>query len=149
MYWLGYFNVGRDAGELDWKAIGGTWGVATSRLNSWKPEESLNISGISRTVRNIGKQSPVLGRYVHKYFCDMALHVRGLSRVVADGGEVAYVVGNSKFFDIVLPAQDYFAELFEASGFAHAKVKIIRKRTSKAELFEYLVTAQKPKARKR
>ena len=29
MYWLGYLKDASDAGELDWKAIGGTWGVAT------------------------------------------------------------------------------------------------------------------------
>jgi len=31
MYWLRFFRTGREAGELDWDAIGGTWGVATSR----------------------------------------------------------------------------------------------------------------------
>src|SRR5205823_779155 len=35
MYWLGYLSDGRAAGELDWKAIGGTWGCATSMLNTW------------------------------------------------------------------------------------------------------------------
>lgn len=29
MYWLGLLTNGRNAAELDWKAIGGTWGVAT------------------------------------------------------------------------------------------------------------------------
>lgn len=38
MYWLGYLNEAREAGELDWQAIGGTWGVATSRLNQWEPD---------------------------------------------------------------------------------------------------------------
>jgi len=37
MYWLGYLVNGRDAAELDWLAIGGTWGVATSRLAEWSP----------------------------------------------------------------------------------------------------------------
>ncbi|KAB2852491.1 MAG: site-specific DNA-methyltransferase, partial [Anaerolineae bacterium] len=32
MYWLGFLNEAREAGELDWEAIGGTWGIATSRL---------------------------------------------------------------------------------------------------------------------
>lgn len=30
MYWLGYMDSGNQAGELDWQAIGGTWGCATS-----------------------------------------------------------------------------------------------------------------------
>ena len=36
MYWLGFLDNGREAGELDWTAIGGTWGVATSRLLDWE-----------------------------------------------------------------------------------------------------------------
>ena len=35
MYWLGFLDSGRDAGDLDWSAIGGTWGAATSRLIDW------------------------------------------------------------------------------------------------------------------
>lgn len=36
MYWLGYLQDGRQAGELDWQAIGVTWGIATSKLQSWE-----------------------------------------------------------------------------------------------------------------
>ena len=36
MYWLGYLEQPRDAGELDWQAIGGTWGAATSRVAAWE-----------------------------------------------------------------------------------------------------------------
>ena len=32
MYWLDFLSNGRDAGELDWETIGGTWGIATSKL---------------------------------------------------------------------------------------------------------------------
>ena len=35
MYWLRYLDVASDAGELDWKAIGGTWGTATSLVGRW------------------------------------------------------------------------------------------------------------------
>lgn len=38
MYWLGYLVNGRDAGDLDWQAIGGTWGIATSRLAEWSAD---------------------------------------------------------------------------------------------------------------
>lgn len=39
MYWLGFLNKAKEAGELDWKAIGGTWGIATSRLSCWERSE--------------------------------------------------------------------------------------------------------------
>jgi hypothetical protein len=38
MYWLGFLTDGAEAGELDWRAIGGTWGIATSRLKLWQPQ---------------------------------------------------------------------------------------------------------------
>lgn len=36
MYWLGFLKNSKEAGELDWAAIGGTWGSATSRLINWE-----------------------------------------------------------------------------------------------------------------
>jgi hypothetical protein len=54
---------------------------------------------------------------------------------------VHYVVGNSKFFDVLVPVEQIFAEIFEQSGFRDASVTTLRKRTSKRELFEYLVSA--------
>ncbi len=146
MYWLGYLTDRRSAGELDWKVIGGTWGVATSRLLDWKPTPTSHIpyDGFDQLVAAIGARSEVLGRYVARYFHDMALHVRGLHAIVAPGGRAHYVVGNSKFFDVVLPAQEIFNALFADAGFADVRVQVLRKRTSKAELFEYLVSATRP-----
>ena len=43
MYWLGYLKDGRQAGELDWQAIGGTWGCATSKLTGWQPPQERDI----------------------------------------------------------------------------------------------------------
>jgi hypothetical protein len=145
MYWLGYLAERSDAGELDWAAIGGTWGSATSNLASWTPERGAKIGfeGFSRIVARIAKTSDLLASYVEKYFHDMALHVRGLSRLVAPGGEARYVIGNSKFYDVIVPAHEIFAAEFEAAGFTKTKIEILRKRTSKAELYEYVVSARR------
>ncbi|MEP7048709.1 MAG: SAM-dependent methyltransferase [Pseudomonadota bacterium] len=143
MYWLGYLEAASDAGELDWQAIGGTWGSATSRVAAWQESGESPLQDLSRITRKIAKHSDVLARYVSKYFFDMLLHVSSLSRSIARGGQVHYVVGNSKFFDVVLPVERLFAEIFELSGFKNATVATLRKRTSKRELFEYLVSATK------
>ena len=145
MYWLGYLAERSDAGELDWAAIGGTWGSATSNLANWKPQRgaAIGFPGFARIVARIARTSDVLARYVSKYFHDMALHAHGLARLVAPGGEVRYVVGNSKFYDVLVPAPEIFAAEFEAAGFTKTKVEILRKRTSKAELFEYVVSARR------
>jgi hypothetical protein len=143
MYWLGYLSDSRGAGELDWKAIGGTWGAATSRVAVWEAESEVPISGLSDAVAEIARHSDLLSRYVLKYFADMLEHVRSVAHVVARGGEVHYVVGNSKFYDVVVPVERWLAEIFELAGFRDARVRELRKRTSKRELYEYLVSATK------
>jgi predicted methyltransferase len=143
MYWLGYLEQPSDAGELDWQAIGGTWGSATSRVAQWQAEGTLPLAGLATLVQRIARESDVLSRYVAKYFVDMLGHVQSIARVMARGGQVHYVVGNSKFFDVLVPVEQIFAEIFEICGFKDATVRVLRKRTSKRELFEYLVSASK------
>jgi hypothetical protein len=149
MYWLGHLAAKSDAGELDWRAIGGTWGAATSRLATWKADAKVRVpfDGFGRIVRGIADTEPLLGSYVHRYFEDMVLHARGLFEVVQPGGKLQYVVGNSKFYDVMLPAQEIFAAIFEDAGFTNAVVTTVRKRTSKRELYEYLVEARRPSRR--
>ena len=143
MYWLGFLDDGRQAGELDWRAIGGTWGVATSMLSDWRPEVPLGLRSLGALTRKIGEKSPLLARYVERYFVDMDRHVAGLARVLAPGGEAHYVIGNSKFFEHTVPAERLLARLFERHGFARPTVRVLRRRTSKKELFEYLVSARR------
>lgn len=144
MYWLGYLGERRDAGELDWSAIGGTWGAATSRLSSWRPDPNVTIpfSGFDKLVGRISRRQPILGRYVERYFEDMTRHTESLARVVQPSGSVKYVVGNSKFYDVLVPVQEIFAALFERAGFTRPRIRVLRKRTSKRELYEYLVEAE-------
>jgi DNA modification methylase len=145
MYWLGYLEDSRKAGELDWEAIGGTWGCATSNLTKWEPPETqIPFSDFSSILERISKSSSLLSRYVHKYFCDMTLHVKELFQVVKPGGTLHYIVGNSKFYDVLLPVEKIFASMFQEVGFKDVKWTLIRKRTSKRELFEYDVTGRKP-----
>jgi hypothetical protein len=146
MYWLGHLVAKKDAGELDWQAIGGTWGAATSRLVAWRPDPARPVPfpAFDRIVADISRTEPILGHYVHRYFEDMARHVESLVPVLLPGARVSYVVGNSKFYDVMLPAEEIFCALFEASGFSGARFSQVRKRTSKRELYEYLVEATLP-----
>jgi hypothetical protein len=145
MYWLGFLDNGRQAGELDWQAIGGTWGCATSNLARWKPDAKAEIPyrGYKTLLSEIASHSPLLARYVEKYFEDMVQHSRELFRIVRPGGAINYVIGNSKFYDVLLPAQEILSAIFASSGFHELQVKTIRKRTSKQELFEYVVSGRK------
>lgn len=144
MYWLGYLDSGRAAGELDWRAIGGTWGCATSNLSKWTPDRACRVphAGFAELVAQIGARSDVLGQYVARYFEDVVRHVQALATVLAAGARLQYVVGNSKFYDVVLPTEQLYAAIFRAQGFADVCVTPIRKRSSKRELFEFIVTAR-------
>lgn len=44
----------------------------------------------------------------------------------------------------MLPVEFIFASLFESVGFENVTIKTIRKRTSKKELFEFVVSGEKP-----
>ena len=146
MYWLGHLDLPSSAGELDWQAIGGTWGVATSRLNRWQPtapalDDSREFSSI---VRAIQKHSELLSRYVHRYFSDMREHLGSLWRVLSPGARLHYVIGNSKFYDVLLPTERLLAQQLREAGFVEVAIETLRTRTSKTELYEFLVTATKP-----
>lgn len=147
MYWLGFLEDGRSAGELDWSAIGGTWGVATSKLNDWKrPEESFRhplldaaLDGISRSENKSGK---ILAKYVAKYFEDMWEHFGSLAPLLSKDSELHYIVGNSSFYGVVLPVERLYAAMLDRLGFVDIECRAIRKRNSKKELFEFDVSAR-------
>ncbi len=145
MYWLGYLTDGREAGELDWQAIGGTWGIATSRLQSWESNgTSISYPGFERMIADIAAQSPILANYVHRYFIDIAKHLQNLYSTLLPGARIFYIVGNSRFYDTIVPVEKIYAALIENCGFSDTNIEVIRKRNSKKELFEYIVSATKP-----
>lgn len=143
MYWLGFLNEAREAGELDWQAIGGTWGIATSRLADWKPD-SVEIchEGFLDIIEQIHTHSPILANYVHKYFCDIATHLANLRSVLTNGAKIFYIVGNSKFYDTIVPVDLLYMSLLKQYGFSQVKSEVLRKRNSKKELYEFAVSAE-------
>ncbi|HYD78775.1 MAG TPA: DNA adenine methylase [Paucimonas sp.] len=146
MYWLGFLSNGRDAGELDWTAIGGTWGIATSRLMDWERPtgrfESPHLSNVLDKIAHAdNKNGIVLANYVAKYFDDMWAHFQGLTPILAAGAEVHYIVGNSTFYGTLVSTEQLYAEMMSELGFNSVKCNPIRKRNSKKELIEFDVTA--------
>ncbi len=149
MYWLGFLDNGRDAGELDWCAIGGTWGVATSRLSNWEsPQLSFNHPLLDAPLREItlgkNKNGKLLANYIAKYFNDISAHMKSLAPVLKSGSKLHYIVGNSVFYGILLPVEKLYAALLESLGFEDVDCSAIRKRNSKKELFEFDVSASWP-----
>ena len=44
----------------------------------------------------------------------------------------------------MLPVEHIYAALFASAGFIDVDIRVIRKRTSKKELYKYVVSARKP-----
>lgn len=147
MYWLRFLTNSRGAGELDWQAIGGTWGIATSRLSQWRAEENgRSDSGIDDILARIAgpdnANGELLATYVRKYCTDMRQHFSELSTVVSPGAEVHYIVGNSMFYGVLVSVEQVYARFLGEMGFSDIKVRPIRKRNSKKALIEFDVSAR-------
>ena len=149
MYWLGYLAEARDAGELDWQAIGGTWGVATSRLSAWQRQSDLWLPDELRgIVANIAAEAnangALLAAYVAKYCEDMSRHFDAVRPVLKRGARVHYVVGNSTFYGVLVPTEQLYAAMLRKYGFEDVAVRPVRKRNSNKALVEFDVSAAWP-----
>jgi len=64
--------------------------------------------------------------------------------VLSPGAKIFYIVGNSKFYDVLAPVDQLYVSILTQCGFNDARSQVLRKRNSKQELYEYIVTAQWP-----
>ena len=147
MYWLGFLDNGRSAGEMDWSAIGGTWGLATSRLSDWTRspggfEHPLLDEILEKIADDGNRNGRILANYVAKYFDDMWKHFNSLTQVLSSDSEVHYIVGNSSFYGVLLSVEEFFKIMLERLGFGEIESRAVRKRNSKKELFEFDVSAK-------
>lgn len=148
MYWMKFLEEAREAGEMDWKAIGGTWGVATSRLNEWEPNGKIFpkvlTDAVERIKKSNGKNAHLMATYVFKYFYDMHLHLSSLPNVLEPGAELHYIVGNSSFFGNMVDTPAILTDSMQMLGYKDTASTIIRKRNCNKALFEYRVIARWP-----
>ena len=152
MFWLGFLGEAREAGELDWQAIGGTWGIATSRLTTWSPTHECTMHSLDTVVEKIKrtgeKNSELLSLYVKKYFYDVDEHIRAIQSALKPSAEVHYIIGNSTFYGVHVATPDLYEESLLAHGFKNVSSRVIRKRNSKKELFEYCTSATYGRAKR-
>lgn len=147
MYWLGFLNDARHAGELDWTAIGGTWGVATSRLSTWQRtvgsfKHNLLDSALERIASGANQHGEILANYVAKYFDDMWEHLKSLTSVLNQGSEIHYIIGNSTFYDVLVSVEKLYVVMLEYLDFCDINCCVIRKRNSNKALYEFEVSAK-------
>ena len=149
MYWLGYLNNGREAGELDWNSLGGTWGIATSRLADWEPSGKFlmpeNLQTLLKEIDKKGNRNgALLANYVARYCEDISAHFKSLLPVLYTGSSVHYIVGNSAFYGVLVPIEKIYANLLQQYGFSNVEIRAIRKRNSNKMLVEFAVSGTSP-----
>lgn len=146
MYWTDFLESSDQASELDWKTIGGTWGKATSLLSTWESNGSLPqyVYDIAKKIASAdNKSAGLMANYVLKYFEDMRLHLSAIYDGLKSKGKVFYIIGNSNFYGVTVPAERIYVDLMKDIGFINADFRIVRKRNCNKQLFEYVVMAQK------
>lgn len=146
MYWLDFLKTGEQAGELDWQAIGGTWGIATSRLNSWKSENDGLSPQLYDVCSKIEKADSKNGRtmslYVMKFFDDIFTHLSNLRKKLNQGAEINYILGNSSFYGNFVDTDSIVRDTLSQLGYSEINSAVIRKRNCSKGLFEYKISAK-------
>lgn len=146
MYWTDFLKTANQASELDWQAIGGTWGKATSMLSTWKSDSTLPqyVYDIAKQIAAAdNKSAELMANYVLKYFEDMRLHLSAVHAGLKSKGKAFYIIGNSSFYGITVPAERIYVDLMKDIGFINTDFRIIRKRNCNKQLYEFIITAQK------
>jgi hypothetical protein len=145
MYWTKFLHNGNDAGNLDWLAIGGTWGAATSNLKDWQPANQQlpdQLYEVCEKIKSSGdKNSGLMSNYVHKYFDDMHTHLANLRARLNPQAKLSYIVGNSSFYGHFVQAENILAQILAQLGYRQVSATAIRKRNSKKGLLEFNISA--------
>ncbi len=149
MFFFDFIKDAKSVGQLETDAIGGTWGKATSVLaRGVAPCNELVQSVLAPYVHGIHKNGDLMAYYVTKYFNDMYAHAEQIDRVCKRRCQLAYVIGNSKFYDNPLPSDEILARIFEYFGFILDRIDRMRRRQSKKGLYEAVVFMRRGVKRK-
>ena len=141
LFFFDFIESATAVGQLETDAIGGTWGKATSVL-------ARGIRAKNDVDRELAR--PASARHPLERQPDGELrrqvfqrHLRprrsGCQGVQEAGCRLAYVIGNSKFYDHPLPSDEILASIFGHFGFELERIDRMRKRQSKTGLYEAVV----------
>jgi hypothetical protein len=140
LFFSGLIQDAEAVGQLETDAIGGTWGKATSVLAAGIEPKNETVGALLKPhLSGIGTNGGLMASYVIKYFNDMYDHASQVEKVCRHECRLAYVIGNSKFYGHALPSDQILASIFEHFGFRVDRIDKMRKRQSKAGLYEAVV----------
>lgn len=145
LYMLGFFKGKREAGELDTRTVGGTWGTATSNLLKGEvaPLNDAVERVVGSVVAEIRRHDTLMANYCIHYFNNLAQHLLNLIPQLANGARIAYVVGCSRLRDVYVETDVLLSQLLTqlSPEFHDHDVHRFRKRNSGKNLHESAVYA--------
>ncbi len=140
LFFFEFIENAKSVGCLETEAIGGTWGKATSVLmHGVEPVNDIVGGLLAPFTANVNGNGQLMANYVMKYFNNIFEHAEGISKVCRKHAKLAYVIGNSKFYDHPLPSDEILASIFEYFGFSLDGISKMRRRQSKSGLYEAVV----------
>src|SRR5208337_1130385 len=118
LFFFDFIESAKAVGQLETDAIGGTWGKATSVLSEGiKPKNELVDSLLAPYLQGINVSGDLMASYIVKYFNDLYDHASEVAKVCKEQARLAYVIGNSKFYEHPLPSDELLASVFGHFGF--------------------------------
>lgn len=140
LFFFDFIDGASAVGQLETDAIGGTWGKATSVLSEGvKPKNELVDGLLAPCLHGINVSGDLMASYIVKYFNDLYDHASEVAKVCKEQARLAYVIGNSKFYEHPLPSDELLASVFGHFGFKLERIDRMRKRQSKTGLYEAVV----------
>jgi hypothetical protein len=140
LFFFDFIETARAVGQLETDAIGGTWGKATSVLaRGVAPKNKLIERLLEPYLRGIPTNGSLMAHYVVKYYNDIYAHAQQVAQVCQPRSRLAYVIGNSKFYETPLASDEILASIFGHFGFQLESIERMRKRQSKSGLYEAVV----------
>lgn len=136
LFFMNLIEDASEATELDIKAIGGTWGRATSLLQKEFIEPNKEIVAFLDYIPELKPKNLLMCNYATKYFNMMHEHIKQLKQYANHGFRGVYVVGNSRLSGVEIYTEIILGKIFEKEGFIFDKIVVFRKRGGKKKLYE-------------
>lgn len=151
LFMLDMFKDSSQAGKLDRRTIGGTWGSATSDLRQSQIKATYPAveNAATPVVEKIRAKNNLMANYVMKYFNLLAQQILAMNDHLNEKVQVAYVVGNSCVSGEYVETDLLLAQIFEELnlGYHVDSIERFRKRHSGKDLFESIIFASRKSLR--
>lgn len=139
LYFMQLIDDAGVATNIDLEAIGGTWGRATSVLDSCEVKPEVEIADLLHYRASLNAESQLMCNYATKYFNMLFKHLVELKKVARKGFRGAYVVGNTRLKGVEIYTDVILAQIAERAGFKTDEIVVFRKRGGKKKLYETAV----------